>query len=327
MDKVWAGTILIDAKKEGDRPKLTIPQQIKYMREKKGIQFHIVDEEHALSFLETNNYYFKLKAFEKNYPVYTHDPQKKGQYEGLEFAYLKELSTLDMYLRKLILDMTLDIEHYMKVQLLRDISANSEEDGYTVVQKFFKWHPTVKTSIQEKSANSYCEDLINKYSDNFAAWNIVEVLSFGDLINLCDTYYSSFPNSKISIGTFQIVKFLRNAAAHNNCLINNLSDNSGNGFTQNREANSFVATIKGISTKTRNKKMGNRTVHDFVVMLYCFNNIVSSNGVRTGQILKLQKLINGRFRKNSEYFASNALLCSNYEFIKKVVDKFAESCI
>ena len=134
-------------------------------------------------------------------------------------------------------------------------------------------------------------------------------------------------NSAIKVGNYRIVKFLRNAAAHNNCLINNLTDNTGTGFKQNREANAFVSTIDGISANVRNKKMGNRFIHDFVVMLYCFNSIVSSEKVKQHQMEKLKNLVDNRIPLHKDYFSDNMLLCSNYEFVKKVVDKFAEMCI
>ena len=70
--------------------------------------------------------------------------------------------------------------------------------------------------------------------------------------------------------------------------------------------------------------MGNRFVHDFVVMLCCFNEIVSSPKVKYNQMRKLKELIDGRFTEHSDYFANNAVLQTNYQFIKKVVDKFAE---
>jgi hypothetical protein len=73
--------------------------------------------------------------------------------------------------------------------------------------------------------------------------------------------------------------------------------------------------------------MGNRTIHDFVVMLCCFNSIVTSTGVRKHTTLKLQKLFEERFTLHKDYFTDNALLCSNYEFVKKVIDKVASLCI
>ena len=47
-----------------------------------------------------------------------------GLYISLDFAYLKELSTLDMYLREIILKMTIDIEHFLKVKMLNDLQKN-----------------------------------------------------------------------------------------------------------------------------------------------------------------------------------------------------------
>ena len=73
--------------------------------------------------------------------------------------------------------------------------------------------------------------------------------------------------------------------------------------------------------------MGNRFIHDFVVMLLCFKRIVSSEGVRKHQIEKLKDLIDNRFTLRKEYFANNMLLVSNYIFVKKVVDKIAEECV
>lgn len=329
MEKWWMGEVPHGADKvvhEKERPKLTIPEQIAYMRDIKGIQFEVIDETEAEMFLRESNYYFKLKAFEKNYSKYT-SGENKGKYYKLEFAYLKELSTIDMHLREIIRSMTLDIEHFLKVRLLNDIAENENEDGYSIVEEFLQWQPHVAGSIREKAENSYCEDLIKKYSHRFAVWTIVEVLSFGDFLNLCDLYYSKIGTPSIKVGNFRIVKFLRNAAAHNNCLINNLADNTGTGFKQNREANAFVASINGISANTRNKKMGNRFIHDFVVMLYCFDSIVSSKKVKQHQMAKLKNLMDNRIPLHKEYFLDNMLLWSNYEFIKKIVDKFAEGCI
>ena len=106
-------------------PKLTVDEQIMDMQ-KKGITFDKASVDDAKKFLKENNYYFKLKAFGRNYDKYS-ATDKKGQYINLDFAYLQELSTIDMYLRKMILSMALDIEHALKVQLLYDLSENPDD--------------------------------------------------------------------------------------------------------------------------------------------------------------------------------------------------------
>lgn len=328
-DKFWLAKIVNDSNDtihNKARPKLTIEAQVTYMRDVKGIKFNIVSEQQAAAFLSENNYYFKLKAFCKNYSKFSQG-ENAGKYFNVDFAYLQELSTLDMYLREIVLNFSLDIEHFLKVHLLKNISDNKDEDGYAIVEEFLFCHPEVSEGIQRKSKDSYCEDLIEKYKDRFPIWAFVEVLSFGDLINFCDTYYRKYPSKSIHVGTLRIVKFLRNAAAHNNCLINNLADHSGSHFTQNRMVNSFVATIDGISAKSRTKKMGNRSVHDFVVMLCCFNSVVTSSGIKKHKIQKLKDLLDKRFVLHKDYFTDNAVLRSNYEFVKKIVDKMAETCV
>ena len=67
-----------------------------------------------------------MKSYASNYPI---NP-KNDKYVNLEFAYLLELSKIDMYLRKIIMNMSLDIEHVLKTRMLYDISRNEKEDGY-----------------------------------------------------------------------------------------------------------------------------------------------------------------------------------------------------
>lgn len=166
----------------------------------------------------------KLKAYEKNYDQYRSTP-KQGQYINLDFCYLKELSTLDMYLRKIILSMALDIEHALKVQLLLDLTNNPKEDGYAIVQEYLEKDFTTVKAIHDKIGKSAASDLIQKRlneDDDYALWEIVEVLSFGHFIDLYQLYYLKYP-SKNEFGSYLwSIKFLRNAAAHNNCLLNSI---------------------------------------------------------------------------------------------------------
>ena len=124
------------------RPKLTIEQQVEHLKNK-GVAFTLCTEDQAVSFLKYSTFFFKVKAFDKDYDI---NP-KTGKYLNLDFAYLMELSTLDMHLRRLILHATLDLEHYLKVMLIREISENPDEDGYEIVERFFKTYPDVKRGL------------------------------------------------------------------------------------------------------------------------------------------------------------------------------------
>lgn len=75
---------------QNEKLKLTVEEQIQDMSDS-NIQFELYSVEDAKKFLKYNNYYFKLKSYARNYNI---NPKK---YYNLDFAYLVELSKLDMY--------------------------------------------------------------------------------------------------------------------------------------------------------------------------------------------------------------------------------------
>ena len=75
-------------------PKLTVPEIIDYCKNTLGITFNLMDEEKAKSFLEKNNFFFRLKQYCSTCTEQT----KSGKYIGLDFGHLVELSTIDMFL-------------------------------------------------------------------------------------------------------------------------------------------------------------------------------------------------------------------------------------
>lgn len=306
--------------------KLTIDEQINHMNNEKGIMFNIVDKESAKEFLINNNYYFKIKSYTKNYEKHLCG-KNKGKYIHLEFAYLQDLSTIDMYLRKFIMRMSLDIEHYLKVQLLRDFMNNSEENGYDIVNIFLDENDYIKSNINQKGKNSACTDLVKKYNDKFAIWNIVEVLSFGDFIKLYEIYYKKYNSDDSMANYLWSIKFLRNAAAHNNCLLNSLMKPYNINFSINKEINTFVSKIPGISKTTRINKLKNPVVHDFIVSLFVLNKIVTSKKIKYYTMKDIKDLIDGRFIDHKEYYKYNNCIVSYYKFVKIIVDYFYELCI
>ena len=125
---------------ENDKPRLSLDEQIQHLKDK-GILFNIMDEESAKQYLKYNNNYYKLTSFRKNYDKHP-GGENKGKYIRLEFAYLVDMSIIDMRLRYRIVEMALDIEHHTKLQLLRKIDEH-DEDGFKL-SKIILIHWTIE---------------------------------------------------------------------------------------------------------------------------------------------------------------------------------------
>lgn len=181
-----------------DKPKKTTSQLIKQL-ESKGVKFQIMSIDEADDFLQNRNNYMRLASYRKNYETSRGINQDK--YINLEFAYLVELSALDMHLRNFIFKMCLDVEHSLKVRFINDVEKNDDEDGYQIVDKFLskKENEYICKSISRFSNSHFCGDLIKNYFDikynskNFAigvnkfecpAWVLTELLQFGDFLKL-----------------------------------------------------------------------------------------------------------------------------------------------
>lgn len=304
------------------KTKLSVSEQIQHMKDK-GIRFDIVSESDAERFLTTNTYYFKIKSYAKNYEKY-HSTDKKGTYINLDFAYLQELSTLDMHIRHFIMSLSLDLEHSAKVKLLSDFNL-SPDDGYRIVELFMNHYPNIKDEIKSKKNNSFCMDLVDKLiAEDFAIWNIVEVLSLKDFLYLYREFQEEYPKYQTGINLyypFQSVRRLRNAAAHSNCLINSLGKPyTSDKIKENKKVSSFVSKVPGIDKTARINHMSNPVVHDFVTLLYLLDKVIESAGIKRHYLEKLDYLFNVRMLRHKDFFQSNNNIRNTYIFAHKIVD-------
>lgn len=85
-----------------NKPKLTSRQIVDMMRDEKGITFNYVSEDEAVSYLKNINNYMRTASYRKNYTK-VQGGKNDGKYERLDFAYLKELSTIDMHFRFILI--------------------------------------------------------------------------------------------------------------------------------------------------------------------------------------------------------------------------------
>lgn len=312
------------------KSKYSVDEQLKNL-EDKNVQFNIISKEEAREYLQCNTYYFKLKSYEKSFEYNV----SKNQYINLEFAYLVELAKLDMYLRELIIRISLHTEHFFKVKLMDDLTKNEKEDGYHIVRELFSKYPFMVDHINQKKYNSACADLIHKYENNWAAWTLIEVLSFGDFIKLYELYYSLYPEQVNEVVSDLIwpLKFIRNASAHNNCLLNTLRkpyvythlyDKKRKTIIVNKRLSSMLSSIRTITKKNRKKKMSNPVIHDFVASLFLFDEICTSQVFKKKIFTELKEFMEGRLIKNKDYFSNDCVLTSIYGFVKNIVDYLYE---
>lgn len=263
------------------KQKLTIDKQLRHLKDK-GINFCICEESKARDFLQNNNYFFRIKSYAKNYGKNSY-----GKYINLDFAYLIEFSTLDLHFRRLILSYSLDIEHNLKLILLKHFNTNDKENGYKIVKDFLNEYPIINNQITDKKLKvSFIQNLLNKYKKDIPLWVLIEILSFGDFLLFYKFYFETYPSEKFYNTYNQMafcVRILRNASAHNNCMLNTLRISYNNKFKPNKQVQSYVKKLNLLSENTHKNIFKSPILHDFLAMLILFNKICKSKPIRNAR--------------------------------------------
>lgn len=315
------------------KPKMSSSELIEKMKSK-GITFNLMGEEEASAYLKEHNNYFRIASYRKNYDKRLLG-NKTGEYIGLDFAYLSELATIDMHLRFLVIKMCLDIEHSLKVTMLSDIAENNDdEDGYNIVKSFLEKNQFVLKDIFSKRYAAYVSGIIkdsftfdchtsnnkNTILDDIdihcPVWAFMEIIGFGEFIKFYDYYYGYYQQKRNYINVLNLVKSLRNACAHNNCIIHDLRKGS---CKYSHEISDFVSGICTISKSERKDKLTIRPLLEITALIYVYENTVFEP-VKHHRYNELKSLVNERMVKHADYFRDQQIISSSYNFIKKVVD-------
>lgn len=320
-----------------NKPKKTSKEIVDMMRDEKGITFKHISEDAAADYLTNVNNYMRTAAYRKNYTK-VQGGKNNGKYERLDFAYLTELSTLDMRFRFVVSKMCLDIEHALKVRIIHDVEIDTSSNGYDEVYDFLNKNPNIKSSIAKKITSPYTGNLIYKYFtvktsedsstgkteneivayDDCPVWVLVELLSYGEFIQFYKYYYGT--SAPVSSNLLHIVRSLRNATAHNNCIIANLNRGTS---TPPLEIKDAVKKINGISKSQRQKNLSSRPMLEFVTMLYVYNEIVTEN-VKQSRLKELKSLFYGRMLEKKSFFADNSLIKNSYSFACVMIENLVK---
>ena len=219
------------------KPMLTTSEMIEHLKEK-NIKFEQMSEKEVSKYLEDNNNYFNLTAYKNNFEKKYINKKFVDEYVDLDFAYLKDLSIIDFKLRLLLFDMIVDIEHYLKLKILRLIKNIPNEDGYAVVNKYLDndYNDPVNpkklhNSILKKVGNVYYQRIFSKYDmddnkrlEDIPMWEFLEIITFGELVKFYDFFIEEYNLNylKDEIYILSEIKKLRNAVAHNSNILTEL---------------------------------------------------------------------------------------------------------
>ena len=301
-------------------PKLTVPQIIDYCKNELGITFNIMDEKKAEEFLHKNNYFFRIKQ----YTEICFEKTKTGKYNGLDFGHLVELSTIDMFLRKLLLKMTIDLEHYLKVNLVNDCQTNPDDDGYGVVKAFFEKEPFIQKNV-EKGNNFSCYSGmdIDACLAFPAVWNIVELLGFHDFTIFYSFYYDYFHLKSEFKSHIDSIRRIRNAAAHNSCMLCNFRPVQR--FDYDMEINfELLGAGLGIGPGVITTCLKVPLLNDFAVMLSVYTRLITSPMVKQKTFEEIKEFFDTRMVYHKEYFDNFSHIKNAYQFARAVLEYYSQ---
>lgn len=316
---------------------LTTRELVNHMLIEDEITLNNTTIDKAIHFLDHTNNYYRIAAYKTLYNKKI-TRENKEVYIDLDFNYLKELSSIDVSIRHIILKMCSDIEHSLKVKMLHDISHN-EIKSSEVVDLFLSNNDNIIKNIERYSSSPYVsrllkdnfefiavekdEKIYNNISNyrNCPIWVLMELLSFGDFIKCHTLFYEKYDIDSFESNVLNLTKSLRNCCAHNNCFINNLYDKSA---YAPKKITDFITGLNLYNSKLINKKLKTRPILEFVTMLYVFNDVVSVSAKKR-RYNELNDLFSLEIIRNKNYFLSNRLITSSYHFIYTLIKNLNNS--
>ncbi|MCH4178129.1 MAG: Abi family protein [Streptococcaceae bacterium] len=298
---------------KNNHPKKTEAQLVQLMHEK-GILFNITDREKAKVRLRESTYYFKLGSYRHNF-----DKNAKGKYKYLEFAYLEDLSILDMRFRNIVLSASLNLEHSLKTLINYIISKDKNEDGYDIVKDFLNEKNFDLDGLYRlySKQNHYLHNLKSKHSDCTSIWVLLEIITFGGLSQFVEFYFDGDRPFKMRLkhaaALIKFAKNVRNAAAHNNPIILNMRKVS---LISPDQKIMRVNNEIGLQSKIyRNPKIND------ILSLFYLCDIYCSKGIKS-HLLEELEAFRDRCEKNADYYKKNQHLLDLFESLNLMIDYY-----
>ena len=277
--------------------------------ENKGVTFQQCTKGQAINFIDRNNYYYKISAFRKNFT-------KRGdKYQNLDFEYLKDLASLDFRIRNILLNISINTEHFIKTELTRQIDNNPKEDGYDIVKKFkdFEGGKYYKITWHKFKKSRYQNDMYIKHRDNVPYWVLLEHMDYGCLMQFLKMYYEKYkPRSlKKAYELGDNARFIRNACAHNSVFLLNI-------FKDDNKLENVSASVTTLASQANLLKYKNFKKVNDLLSLFALAKVYCSPDVYKYQKEDIKNFLI-RCQRHKEDYKKNIELTKMFVIFQKIV--------
>lgn len=311
------------------KPLLTVDQQIAHLKAK-GVTFDLCSEDEAAAYLSRENNYLRTASYRVLFPKRMEGP-RIGQYAGLDFAYLRDLSSIDRQLREALLLAAIDVEHFAKQGVLSRAAAEGE-DGYAIVGDYVaslshEGRRRLNAGLRARGGtderhDTYTGDLIACYLDGYPIWVFLEIAEFGTFVDFylfCATRWNDEAMTQDHY-VLKSVKALRNAAAHNSCIVNGFAPGSAPASFPSSKPLTDALNAAGMkNSRTRRAKLRNVRVAQIAATLYSLDAFCPKPSALSRHASRFAQ-VKGHFEANIGYYRANNGIVSFFDFIWKLVD-------
>lgn len=296
--------------------------QIDYLKEL-GVTFELCSEEEACTYLCEKTYLAKLLSFCSLFEQHIGGPLD-GRYVNLDFAHLKELATLDQQMRYVLLPMTLDIEHFSRVKLVREAMVRGESSS-ELVDKYLSSLSKYERSRRESDLRKSKRDATALLAEGKLGLDeFLEVSTFGTTIDVY-LFCAKRWNSKAMREEHYLlrqVKAVRNCCAHSNELLQGIT---GKTATVSLSASLGQAVAQtGIPKRTRRAKLQNAQLRAIATVLYAYSRFVRGDSSRRRTISAVADL-SERMDQVAKQIRGNDALRSSLNFLVCLFDNWFAS--
>ena len=318
------------------KPSLAVDEQIAHLKSK-GVTFNLCSEDEAAEYLHSANNFLRTSSYRRLYPVKA-SGRHSGEYADLDFGHLHSLSSLDRRFRACFLAITLDIEHFARMEVL-DKCEERGEDGYAIVQDYLhtslnhKGRNSIEGGLKSRGADGdthdeYSGDLIAKHLgqdehlDRMPVWVFLETIEFRrftDFYLFCAERWADEQMLQQHY-VLKSVKALRNACAHNSCILNGIG---GSSAQSDKKANKLVTDSlneHGMRrSKSRRKKLSNIRTAQMAATLYADSLFCKRPHTKQRHAEMLGEL-RCAWKDAEGIFTKNPAITSFFDFFFKLVD-------